>query len=299
MNGTITEIQRFSLNDGPGIRTTVFLKGCNMQCTWCHNPETISMGKELHVYKDNCIQCFKCVTTCPSKAHKRIDGQHRFFRNLCIKCGKCADICYAEALVISGKRTSVDDIMFEVIQDKEYYKDSGGGVTISGGEALCQQDFVEELTASCTENGISVAIETNLCFPYSSFENLFKQFGLVMCDLKIWDNEEHKKWTGMDNSLIIENIKKLDQSGIPYIVRTPLIPDASDSEENISSISDFLKTLKNIQYYELLNFNPLGDSKYSSLGKKNIFKNSVPLKDDKLKQLAEIATGKGLTVKIS
>lgn len=299
MNGTITEIQRFSLNDGPGIRTTVFLKGCNMNCAWCHNPETIAMGKELHFYQSNCISCYKCVTACPSKAHKRIDNQHRFFRNLCIKCGKCAEVCYAEALVMSGRRTGVETAMAEIVQDKAYYQSSGGGVTISGGEVLCQKDFARELALACKKEGIAVAIETNLSFPYGEMESLLSELALVMCDLKIFDNERHARWVGTENRLVLENIQKLEKSGIPYIVRTPLVPGATDSEENIQQIAAFLQPLSNLLYYELLNFNPLGESKYKSLGKENPFEAARPLPENRLRRLAAIAEEKGLTVKIS
>ncbi|MFV0412163.1 MAG: glycyl-radical enzyme activating protein [Oscillospiraceae bacterium] len=299
MNGTITEIQRFSLNDGPGIRTTVFLKGCNMNCAWCHNPETIAMGKELHFYQSNCISCYKCVTACPSKAHKRIDNQHRFFRNLCIKCGKCAEVCYAEALVMSGRRTGVEAAMAEIVQDKAYYQSSGGGVTISGGEVLCQKDFARALALACKKEDIAVAIETNLSFPYGEMESLLSELALVMCDLKIFDTESHARWVGTDNRLVLENIQKLEKSGIPYIVRTPLVPGATDSEENIRQIAAFLQPFKNLLYYELLNFNPLGESKYKSLGKENPFETARPLPENRLRRLAAIAEEQGLTVKIS
>ena len=127
--GMITEIERFALNDGPGIRTTVFFKGCNMNCAWCHNPETIRCGRDLLYHANKCIGCYKCVYACPSKAHKRIDGVHRYFPNLCVKCGKCADICYAGAMEMSGRKATVREVMAEILQDKPYYQSSGGGVT--------------------------------------------------------------------------------------------------------------------------------------------------------------------------
>jgi len=272
MNGIITDIQRFSLHDGPGIRTTVFLKGCNMRCDWCHNPETISAVRELHYYETKCISCYKCIYACPSKAHKKINGIHKFFPNLCVKCGKCAEICYTEAMAISGKKMTVEDIMAEVRQDKPYYISSGGGVTLSGGEVLCQKDFALELCRACHGEGISVAIETNLNFPWEEIQPIINEVDLVMCDLKIWDNAKHKEHTGADNYRIIENIAALAKSGKPFIVRTPLIPGVTDDEENISSIGQYLNDLlpgSGLMYYELLNFNPLGGTKYKSLGKRN------------------------------
>lgn len=287
--GNITEIQRCSFNDGPGIRTTVFLKGCNMNCAWCHNPETIRHTKDLHYYAGNCIGCYKCVYVCPCKAHKKINGEHRFFPNLCVKCGKCAAVCFAGAMEMSGTQMSVEDVMKQIVQDKPYYIDSNGGVTISGGEVTCQLEFATELAEACKAEGISVGIETNMNIPFEEMKPLLDKIDLVMCDLKIFDNDEHKKWTAVENDLIKENIKKLDELGLPYIVRTPLIPDATDSDANIKAIAEFLQDAKNMMYYELLNFNPLGGSKYKSLSRKNVFADAKPLPKARIQELKEIA----------
>ncbi len=299
MKGMITEIQRFSLNDGPGIRTTVFLKGCNLHCKWCHNPETILRKKELHFYPQNCISCYKCVAVCPSKAHKKIGGEHHLYRNLCIQCGKCADVCYAQALQMSGQLMSVEMVMAEIIQDKAFYLDSGGGVTISGGEALFQKDFVLALADACHREDIPVAIESNIAFPFSIIQEALDAVDLLMCDLKIFDSEEHKKWTGIGSELILDNIRRLDTSGRPYILRTPLVPGVTDSDENIGAISDFVQSLHNLLYYELLNFNPLGDGKYKSLDKPNEFVQARPLPESRMQALAGIAGGKGFEVRVA
>ena len=244
MNGMITEIERFALNDGPGIRTVVFFKGCNMNCAWCHNPETIRPSRELHYYAAKCIGCYKCVYACPSKAHKRINNEHRYFPNLCIKCGKCAEVCYANAMAVSGTKVSLEDVMNEIRQDKAYYENSGGGVTLSGGEVLCQLEFAEALTDACHEESIPVGLETNLNFPWEKISPLIGKADLVMCDLKLDDTEEHKRWTGTGNEQIKENIRKLSESGKAFLVRTPLIPGATDSDENIRQISSFLPVLR-------------------------------------------------------
>lgn len=297
MAGMITEIQRFALNDGPGIRTTVFLKGCDMRCAWCHNPETIRSGPDLHYYASKCIRCFKCVSVCPSKAHKRIDGEHRFFPGLCIRCGKCAEVCYTDALIFSGQELSVDQVMEQVIQDKPYYTDSGGGVTISGGEVLCQIDFALELTRACHKEGISVGIETNLNTPMSKARALLSEVDLIMCDLKILDTDKHRRWTGVGNETIKENLLLLDELNIPYIVRTPVIPGVNDSEEDISAISEFLKPRKNMMYHELLNFNPLGAPKYDSLSRPNPFKEARPLPAARIRELVGIARDRGINAR--
>lgn len=287
--GMITDIERCSFRDGPGIRTVVFFKGCNMHCKWCHNPETISPRKSMMYYPQRCISCFKCVYACPSKAQKRIDGVHRFFPRLCIQCGKCAAVCYAEAMVASSRSMKVEDVMREVRQDKAYYQGSGGGVTLTGGEVMCQIPFAVELADACRAEGIPVGIETNLCLPFEQMLPLLSRSDVVMCDLKLWDSSEHQRWTGVPNELIIENIRRLDELGKPIIVRTPLIPGATDSEENISAISDFLASIKNLSYYELLNFNPLGGSKYESMGLKNEFAGVKPLPRERVAALAAVA----------
>lgn len=295
----ITEIERFALNDGPGIRTSVFFKGCNMACKWCHNPETIRPRQDLHYYADKCIGCYKCVYACPSKAQKRINNEHRYFKNICVRCGKCAEICYAGAMVLGGRKMTAEEVMEEIIQDKSYYRTSGGGVTLTGGEVLCQEEFAAELTAMCHQEGISVGIETNLNFPWDTIQDFIKSVDLVMCDIKLFDAEEHRKWTGADNERILGNITKLDASGIPYIVRTPLIPGATDQDTNIRAIAEFLANLsgKSRMYYELLNFNPLGSSKYESLGLKNPFQGTKPLPKSRVEELKKIAEGTGIVVR--
>lgn len=301
MNGMITEIERFALNDGPGIRTTVFFKGCNMHCAWCHNPETISGNRELHYYANKCIGCYKCVYACPCKAHKRINNEHRFFPNLCVKCGKCASVCYAGAMAVSGEKKTVEDVMNEILQDKPYYVTSKGGVTLSGGEVLCQKEFAEELTDACHEQGISVGIETNLSFPWDTIAPLIDKLDLIMCDLKLDDTDAHKKWTGIGNEQIKENIGRLAQTGKPFIVRTPLIPGATDSDENIAGIAAFLKSIDTngtMMYYELLNFNPLGGTKYKSLRRKNPFEDAKPLPRERVIALKEIADKTGIPTRI-
>lgn len=300
MNGIITEIERFALHDGPGIRTTVFFKGCNMRCAWCHNPETLSERRELHYYAGKCIGCYKCVYACPSKAHKRINNEHRFFPNLCVRCGKCAGICYAGAMAVSGTPITVEDAMKEILPDKPYYQNSGGGVTLSGGEVLCQQEFAEALTDACHAEGIPVGIETNLSFPWEQIEPFIKKLDLIMCDLKLYESEAHKTWTGLGSETIKENIRKLAQTGIPFLVRTPLIPGTTDSDENIADIAGFLAaadTGHTMMYYELLNFNPLGDTKYQSLRRNNPFANAKPLPKERLRKLKAIAERAGILVR--
>lgn len=299
MKGWVTDIERFALNDGPGIRTTVFLKGCNMRCLWCHNPETISPRRELMYYPDKCIGCYKCVYACPCKAHKKIAGAAIYYPNLCIQCGKCAAVCYAGAMVMSGKLMTTEQVMKEVRQDKAYYLDSHGGVTISGGETLFQKEFAEELTDACHAEGIAVGIETNLSYPWEQIEGFINKLDIIMCDLKIFDDAEHQKWTGISNVVIKENIARLAQTGKPFIVRTPLVPGATDSDDNIRNIAQYLaeiNTKGTMRYYELLNFNPLGAGKYKSLSTENVFEGARPLPEKRLDELFVIAQTQGVVM---
>ena len=296
--GLITDIQRFSLNDGPGISTTVFFKGCNMRCEWCHNPETISYKKEIMLYESKCIGCGKCFEVCPLGLHKIEDGKHIIDREKCALCGKCVSECYAEAVVFSAKEYSSDEVFAEILQDKVYYDESDGGVTLSGGEVTCQKDFALEIIEKCKQNGIKTAIETNLYLPFEKIKDLLSAVDLVMLDVKIFDNESHKKHTGVSNAQILENVKMLDGLGVPFIVRTPLIPAVTDSEENLSSIAKFIAPLKNLKYYEILNFNPLGASKYSSLSEENKFDGAKPFEKAKLDALASLIEGCGVKVKV-
>ena len=289
MYGYITDIQRFSLHDGPGIRTTVFLKGCNMKCLWCHNPETISFKNNLMYYDRNCIHCGFCLDTCENGVHTvSRGGQHLIDKSKCLLCGKCVNGCFSEALKFAARNVSAEEVMQEILADRAYYEESGGGVTLSGGEALCQAEFAECIVDKCREEKINIAIETNLLHDFDKIKHILKKLDLVMFDIKLFDGKEHKKYTGVSNEVILENAKKLDELDVPFIIRTPLIPGATDSNENILAIAKFTSSLKNLLVYELLNFNPLGSSKYTAIDQNNLFADAKPLSTERLAELAEL-----------
>lgn len=299
MYGMITDIQRFSLNDGPGIRTTVFLKGCNLHCAWCHNPETIRKKNELMVSPANCIGCGHCVPVCPSGARSIAAGVLQFDRSRCTACGACAAVCFPGALKMAGRSVSVAEVMGEILQDRAYYADSGGGVTLSGGELFCQAEFADALIDACREEKIPVAVETNLNWQFESVRPILEKLDLIMFDVKIFDSVEHKRWTGVENAELLDNARRLDTLNRPLIARTPLIPGATDSAENIRAIAGFLRNFRNLRCYELLNFNPLGESKYRALEEKNPFVSARPLKPEALNRLREAAESVGnLTIQI-
>lgn len=299
MYGMITDIQRFSLNDGPGIRTTVFLKGCNLHCAWCHNPEAIRMTNELMVYPANCIGCGHCVPVCPSGARSIAAGVLQFDRSRCTACGACAAVCFPGALKMPGRSVSVEEVMGEILQDHAYYADSGGGVTLSGGELFCQAEFADALIDACRKEKIPVAVETNLNWQFESVRPILEKLDLIMFDVKIFDSVEHKRWTDVENAELLDNARRLDTLNRPLIARTPLIPGATDSAENIRAIAGFLRNFRNLRCYELLNFNPLGESKYRALEEKNPFVSARPLKPEALTRLREAAESVGnLTIQI-
>lgn len=242
IKGLVTDIQRASFHDGDGIRTTVFLKGCPLSCLWCHNPECIPFEKEVMEYPEKCIGC-----------------------------GMCDEGCFSGARVVCGKEMTACEVFEEINSDIPYYL-NGGGVTVSGGEPLAQKDFTRELITLCRQTGINCAIETSLIY-YD--EEIFNNLDFIMADLKIWDNELHKEYTGVSNNAIKENFIKLNRLNIPIIARTPVIPDIN---QEIDKISGFLKALENVRQYELLPYHPLGQTKSKALGVE-ITKFTVPSKE--------------------
>lgn len=242
LKACVADIERASTHDGPGIRTTIFLKGCPLHCMWCHNPECISFEKEQLYYPEKCIGC-----------------------------GQCEKGCFSGAKTICGKMMSVQDVFNEVILDYEYYG-MDGGVTFSGGEPLAQKKILNQLIDCCKANGINCAIETSLIY-YDA--DILKKMDVIMADLKIWNTDVHKKYTGVGNEKIKEHFKKVNSLNIPIIARTPVIPEIN---QEISKISEFLQGLENVKQYELLPFHPLGRMKKKALGEK-IDDFSVPSKE--------------------
>jgi pyruvate formate lyase activating enzyme len=300
MQALITNIQRFSLNDGPGIRTTVFFQGCNMHCTWCHNPETISMKPVLMHYSNKCIGCGTCFRLSdPSNAVRLENGKHVIDRKTLKNAQELADNCTASALVMSSRPYTVEEVMAEVRQDKLYYDLSGGGVTVSGGEATLHSAFIEELADTCHAEGIQIACETNMALPYHRIESMLKKMDLIMCDLKHVDSPTHKKYTGVDNQIIFNNVGRFSLLGIPMIVRTPLIPGVTNDIKNLEGVAEFVSKLKNIKYYELLNYNPLGSSKRVAMDAEDPFEDCKPYSNKDLEEIRKQLENAGVELKIS
>lgn len=260
--GNVFDIQRFSTHDGPGIRTTVFLKGCPLRCLWCHNPEGIDYNKVIGYYKDSCIGCGECIKLCENKALSMQNGNINVDRNKCIGCGKCLSSCDAGALRIYGKEMTAQQVVAEILKDKSFYE-NGGGVTVSGGEPLSQPDFTYELLHLCKQKGINTAVETCGYAKWDNLNKLTEVCDLFLYDIKCITPKLHKDGTGADNKIILENLKRLSGSS-KIIVRIPVIPQFNDNIKEMSKLSYFLKDI-NIAGVELLPFHSFASQKYSSL----------------------------------
>lgn len=295
--GLVFNIQRFSIHDGPGIRTTVFLKGCSLRCFWCHNPESISTLPQVQFFPQKCIGCGKCFQICPVHAHIIADGERLFKRELCIHCGRCTEVCYAEALVMSGRYMTVSEVMDEVMKDKAFYDNSGGGVTFSGGEALLQMDFIRELLVESKNKGLHTAVDTAGNLPWEIFEEVLPYVDLFLYDIKVMDADMHRWATGVYNGRILDNLKRLASYDSKIWIRIPIIPGVNDDVWEMEAIADFIKPLPGIEVIELLPFHRLGEGKYESLGMEYKARGYNPPTEEKMRELAEVFKQKNLPVK--
>ena len=253
----ITDIQRFSLHDGPGIRTTVFFKGCDMRCYWCHNPETWKYDAEVLYHKSKCTHCGECVLWCSHNAHVIVDGKHVYDKNKCVDCGKCVIRCISGSLEMCGYSITASELVLELIKDKKYYKASDGGVTFSGGEPLLQAKFLKAAVEMLRNEGIHTAVETALHCKREALDMIMDDIDLFIADIKIMDEEKHQKATGVGNHMILDNIKYLSENKKDIIIRTPMIPEFNDDAESLNAISEFIKTLPSVLYHEKMPYNRL------------------------------------------
>ena len=267
MKATIFDIERNSFVDGPGIRTTVFFKGCNLSCAWCHNPESQSSKPQMMFYQNRCTGCGKCKEKCPNILEK------------CDLCGKCTLYCPHDAREICGREYTVDEVLREVLKDKTFYENSGGGVTFSGGECMLQIDFLTEILKACKENGIHTAVDTAGHAPYEYFERIIPYTDLFLYDVKCFDSEKHRQYTGVGNELILKNLKKLLAIDTPVWVRMPIIPTVNDTVEELKRIKGYVCSCGTSQKIELLPYHAMGEHKYDAL-EKAAQKFSVPSAED-------------------
>jgi pyruvate formate lyase activating enzyme len=280
ITGTIFNIQRYSVQDGPGIRTTVFLKGCPLRCLWCSNPESQNSFLEVAHRDSLCVGCGKCVKICTQGAIRLIadDESSRVMidRGKCITCGKCVEGCAAEALKIYGQKMSVTEVFDEVRRDIDFYANSGGGVTASGGEPLNQPDFVRELFRRCRRIGIHTAIETCGYGSLADLERVLSETDLVLYDLKLMNSRQHIKYTKKFNKIILNNARLIGEKGVPLIIRIPFIPDINDSETNMGEMARFVSELDHERHVELLPYHRFGENKYKMLDRPYVLMGTKP-----------------------
>lgn len=265
MDGMIFNIQKFCLHDGPGIRTTVFFKGCNLRCKWCANPESQQMAQQLTLDKNKCTGCGACVAACPKNARSVAAGVSSVDGQRCDLCGACLDSCPSGAIAMEGKPVGLEQVLAEVRKDKAFYDASGGGVTLSGGEMLLQLPFALELIRRCHEENIHVAVETAGAVPEDTFRAMLKEADYVLMDLKHYDAAAHQAGTGLKNTQVLTNLKILRDSGVAFLVRIPVIPGFNDSLEDAQAFARLLKKME-IKQVQLLPFHRLGCHKYELLG---------------------------------
>lgn len=265
MQALITGIQKFCVHDGPGIRTTVFFKGCPMSCTWCHNPETQNFNKEMMINSEKCTRCGRCADRCPSDSVSMTEGLLTAGPGSCSHCEACLDFCTAGAREIAGEEWDCERLLQEIEKDRAFYETSGGGVTLSGGEVLSQPDAAVYLAERCHRKGIHVAVDTCGFAPYEVFERIAPFTDLFLFDIKIMDPRLHMDETGVDNRMILMNLKKLTQSAAVHL-RLPLVAGVNADDSHVDAVLDFIKPLR-IQQVSLLPYHDTGSFKYQRLGR--------------------------------
>ena len=264
--GKVFNIQKFCLNDGPGIRTTVFFKGCPLNCAWCHNPESKTSAASVMLDLERCSLCGRCAEKCSKKAHDFKDG-HKIDRERCVSCGECVEKCLNDAITLCGKEMTIEEAVAEVLKDKPFYEASGGGVTLSGGEPLLQFDFAYEILKACRENGINTAVETCGFAEKEKILKIAEVTDLFLFDWKLSDSELHKKYTGVGNGAILENLLALDEMGAKTVLRCPIIPGVNDTKSHFEGIAGVANRMKNVCKIEVLPYHSLGADKLKKLGK--------------------------------
>ncbi len=283
--GNIFNIQRFSTSDGPGIRTVVFLKGCPLNCAWCHNPESKNCRRELFYKEGSCIGCGICGEICPLKSHIFSGGTHELIRSSCILCGKCAQICPSGALEMCGENQSVDEVISAILRDAPFYQTSGGGITLSGGEPLLQYEFSLQLLKKAKKHSLHTAIETS-GYAQHNLDEISRCVDLWLYDIKLMDEMKHIQYTGVSNRMILDNLHRLSSIGAKIILRCPIIPGVNMNEAHFDAIAA-LTRLDGIEQIHIEPYHPLGISKAAQLGKVQAYSNEAFLRKDALLPFVE------------
>ncbi|MCL1829402.1 MAG: glycyl-radical enzyme activating protein [Oscillospiraceae bacterium] len=299
IEGLVFNIQRYSIDDGPGVRTTVFLKGCPLACDWCSNPESISPLPQLSHRYTSCTNCGTCAGVCPNGAISQGEEGPEIDRGKCVVCGTCVKKCLPEALSISGKKMTVKEVYKTVKRDKDYYDEGGGGCTCSGGEILMQPDFVAGLFRMCRENGINNTADTSGYGSREALDKIMEYTDLFYYDLKHIDPEIHRQRTGRDNGIVLDNLRYIAERKIPIVIRIPLIPGITNTDENLSGTAKLIKEISPDSAVSLLPFHEYGSNKYRMTGSVYKMQGTPPLSEEEKKRAKEIFISCGLTCTVS
>jgi pyruvate formate lyase activating enzyme len=295
--GLVFDIKKFSIHDGPGIRTTVFFKGCPLSCWWCHNPEGQSPQPELVLRESRCIGCGACLEVCDQGAISWDGDVVSTDREKCVLSGACVEVCYAEAREMVGQEMTVAEVMAEIGRDIAFYDQSGGGVTFSGGEPLLQRDFLLALLRACKEEEIHTAVDTCGFATWETLDSIRKHVDLFLYDLKLMDDAKHRKFTGVSNELILKNLQRLSAQGHDIFLRVPIIPGINDDAENIRQIGTFAAALPHLKRVDILPYHRAAAEKYHRLNKIYGLPETRPPSDEKMAEITQILRGFGLQVK--
>jgi pyruvate formate lyase activating enzyme len=295
--GLVFDIKKFSIHDGPGIRTTVFFKGCPLRCSWCHNPEGLALGQEMTFWANRCIRCGACLPICAQSAISWNGDVPSADREKCTLCGACVEVCYAEAREIVGREMTVAQVMAEIERDVAFYDESGGGVTFSGGEPLLQPEFLIALLRACKEKEIHTVLDTSGCSPWEILDGVREYVDLFLYDLKLVDEARHRKFTGVFNGPILRNLQMLSTRGHNIILRAPIIPGINDDDKDIRQAGAFAAALPCLNEVDVLPYHRAGTEKYSRLHKVYDLPETHPPSDERMAHIAQILQGFGLKVK--
>jgi pyruvate formate lyase activating enzyme len=296
--GIIFDVKRYAVHDGPGIRTTIFLKGCPLRCQWCHNPEGIESEPEIMLRPSRCAtECDECLSICPQDAISKYGNSIKIDKAKCDLCAKCEEACVYEALEVVGREVTVQEVMDEIEKDKIFFEESGGGITFSGGEPLLQLDFLEALLKEIKKKNIHVTLDTSGYVSFGDLERISDKVDLFLYDLKIMDNEKHKKYTGVSNRLILDNLKKLAEGAKPIAIRIPLVSGINDDDHSIQMFAEYLKSLQNITQINVLAYHRGGREKYKRLRKEKLQNTFQTPSDERIEEITKILTDSGFSVK--